>query len=403
MIDENDFEGAILKYQQLLEIDPKNKEVKKNLEFKLAKTFYDSKLNYSAVVQHTSNALEIESNFFDALVLRARAYCAMKEFVHSLTDCFALSRLKISIDQQIFIDDLRKEITKAQEVNQRPTSYVFATADIESKEYFKEVIAKPIDQKPRELHKVKKAQKAEDISNLGCQELAQKHYKKAIDLYSQAINLQPQGAFFLINRSTCFLEMKEFQKAIADALKAIEVDSIYWKSYSQIVNCFLALGDINQAELFIKKFDSDVPGAESIEMKEKLTLESLKSFHAKIKQSYSDKNFAECLKNIESALKIAYSCANYNEIKIECLIMVGKYKDADELINSKLQHMPNDPNSIFLKGLNWYHQSDLTSSIMRFEEALRVDPDFKRAQELRKAAKEMIKLKESGELLICLI
>lgn len=373
-------------------MDPKNKGVQKVLEYNLARIFFDSKLNLPASVEHATNALKIDGSFFDASVLRVRTYCEMKRFPEAFAGCEFLLRSKISIDQQVFLDELIGDVEIAQKKDRGSTSYSFSVSDVEENKFFKERIS---------MSKVKKEenQTIDMIIENAHQELARKQFKTAIALYSETIAQHPECADYLINRSICYLEMKNFHLAIADASKAIGIDSTYWKSYSQIVKCFLALGDINQAELYITKFDYDVPGAESIEIREKLAFKNLKNYDMKIKESFSEKDFVSCLNNIESALKIAYSSENYNEIKIECLIMVGQYEEADKLLESKLQLNSKDPNSIFLKGLNYYHQSELDLGILRFEEALRIDQDFKRAQEFRKYAKEMTKLKNDGKLM----
>jgi serine/threonine-protein phosphatase 5 len=56
-----------------------------------------------------------------------------------------------------------------------------------------------------------------------------KHYKEAIELYSQAISKNPTNAILFANRSACQLHIENYGTAIADATTAIELDPTYLK------------------------------------------------------------------------------------------------------------------------------------------------------------------------------
>lgn len=54
------------------------------------------------------------------------------------------------------------------------------------------------------------------------------HLDKAKDLYSQAIQLEPNPVFYT-NRSVVLFDQDLFDESLKDALKAIELDSKFWK------------------------------------------------------------------------------------------------------------------------------------------------------------------------------
>lgn len=55
-------------------------------------------------------------------------------------------------------------------------------------------------------------------------------FAQAIDLYTQAIEVNSQNAVYWANRSIAHLKLEEYGSAIQDASKAIEVDPKYSKA-----------------------------------------------------------------------------------------------------------------------------------------------------------------------------
>ena len=56
-------------------------------------------------------------------------------------------------------------------------------------------------------------------------------FSAAENLYSKAIELNPNNAVYFSNRSISHLKQESFGYALADASKAIEIDSTYTKAY----------------------------------------------------------------------------------------------------------------------------------------------------------------------------
>ncbi|PPR98681.1 hypothetical protein GOBAR_AA21987 [Gossypium barbadense] len=71
------------------------------------------------------------------------------------------------------------------------------------------------------VHKIVKARKGNMLLALAM----------AIDLYTQAIELNSQNVVYWTNRSLAHTKLEEYGSAIQDATKAIEVDPKYSKGY----------------------------------------------------------------------------------------------------------------------------------------------------------------------------
>lgn len=72
---------------------------------------------------------------------------------------------------------------------------------------------------------------AAEYKDLGNKALASSSYEKAIEYYTQAINLDRNSAIFFANRAQAYIKSEAYGAAIQDATKAIEIDPSYTKSY----------------------------------------------------------------------------------------------------------------------------------------------------------------------------
>lgn len=85
---------------------------------------------------------------------------------------------------------------------------------------------------------------AEGLKSKGNAAMAQKDYPKAIDLYTQALAINPGNAIFLSNRAAAHSAAKDHESARADAEAAVAVDPKYTKAWSRLGLARFALGDV---------------------------------------------------------------------------------------------------------------------------------------------------------------
>lgn len=72
-------------------------------------------------------------------------------------------------------------------------------------------------------------------------------YNEAIELYSKAIELNPNVAVYYGNRSLAYLKTECFGYALNDATKAVELDKNYLKGYYRRAAAYMSLGKFKQA------------------------------------------------------------------------------------------------------------------------------------------------------------
>jgi small glutamine-rich tetratricopeptide repeat-containing protein alpha len=84
---------------------------------------------------------------------------------------------------------------------------------------------------------------AEQLKGKGNVAMQQKDYEKAVDFYSQAIDLTPTNPIYLSNRAAAYSAMKQHEAAKQDAEMAVAADPKYTKAWSRLGLARFALGD----------------------------------------------------------------------------------------------------------------------------------------------------------------
>ncbi|XP_015755225.1 PREDICTED: hsp70-Hsp90 organizing protein 3-like [Acropora digitifera] len=92
------------------------------------------------------------------------------------------------------------------------------------------------------------AVKAAELKNKGNSFLQTGDYAKAIECYTEAIALNPLEHVFYSNRSAAYAKDKNYEKALADARKCVELKPDWGKGYSRLGAALSFLGRHAEAE-----------------------------------------------------------------------------------------------------------------------------------------------------------
>ena len=84
-----------------------------------------------------------------------------------------------------------------------------------------------------------------------------KEYRKALLLYSRAIELCPDCAVYYGNRAACRMMMGLYTDALQDARESIRLDPTFVKGYVRVVKCLLALGDSAAYDIYTSALNID--------------------------------------------------------------------------------------------------------------------------------------------------
>ncbi|KAI8819490.1 import receptor [Fimicolochytrium jonesii] len=85
---------------------------------------------------------------------------------------------------------------------------------------------------PDALSEKERADLAKSAKTLGNKYYGEKKYQEAIDLYSQAIVLQPDAVFYS-NRAACYANLNDYDNVINDCTEALKLDNQYLKALNR--------------------------------------------------------------------------------------------------------------------------------------------------------------------------
>ncbi|MQL85986.1 hypothetical protein Taro_018521 [Colocasia esculenta] len=90
-------------------------------------------------------------------------------------------------------------------------------------------------------------ERAEEIKFRANEAFKAHRFSQAIELYSQAIELNGLNAVYWANRAFAHTKLEEYGSAVQDATKAIEIDPKYSKGYYRRGAAYLAMGKFKEA------------------------------------------------------------------------------------------------------------------------------------------------------------
>lgn len=105
------------------------------------------------------------------------------------------------------------------------------------------------------------------MKNKGNAAIAQKDWRKAVEYYDKAIELDDTQAVFYSNRAQSHIKLEAFGYAIADATKAIELDPSYVKAYYRRAISYLAITKYKDALKDFKTVCKRVPNDKDAKLK----------------------------------------------------------------------------------------------------------------------------------------
>lgn len=187
-----------------------------------------------------------------------------------------------------------------------------------------------------------------------------------------------------------------YQEALRDARQSVSNDGNFEKGYVRVAKCCLALGDLVGAEQAIKKLLEISTNGETLVKSEIVTLQQLRSLEEKSRQCYEKQDYRTCLYQMDTALKLAPASRKYQVMKGECLALLGRLEEANDIATTIMQVEASNADAIFVRGLTLYYGDNLDKGIMHFERTLALDPDHKHAKVWRTKAKSLREKKEKG-------
>jgi DnaJ family protein C protein 7 len=76
----------------------------------------------------------------------------------------------------------------------------------------------------------------------------QGNYARAVERYTDGLALNPSSAVLFSNRAQAFTKCQQYERAVEDCHRAIELDPAFVKSYHRASACYIKLGELGKAK-----------------------------------------------------------------------------------------------------------------------------------------------------------
>ena len=135
---------------------------------------------------------------------------------------------------------------------------------------------------------------AEERKTEGNAFFMQMNYLKALELYTQAIELCPNHAAYYDNRSAAYVRLNDYGKALEDARKSVQIDPKFIKGHMRIAKCHCAMGEV-AAAINACKIVLDVEPANKTALEELQQLKTVQECEQQGEECYEKKDFKQAV------------------------------------------------------------------------------------------------------------
>lgn len=214
-----------------------------------------------------------------------------------------------------------------------------------------------------------------------------------------AVDAQPSNATYLSNRAAAYMSANNFPAALADSLRANELDPGNPKILHRLARIYTSLGRPQEALDTYSRIEGGVSAKDTALAEQ--TLQAIQNAENTLKDEKGSGNMAIF------ALDQADKCLGYSVsrprrwqlLRGESYLKLGSVNalgEAQSISTSLMRINPTDADALVLRGRAFYQGGDNDNALKHFRQALSYDPDLSLARTLLKTVQKLDKAKEDG-------
>ena len=226
---------------------------------------------------------------------------------------------------------------------------------------------------PEEKKDVDDHKRADEIKLKGNEEFKKKNFDEAIKYYNEAKEIYPKELIYYLNLSRCYMEKKDYDKAIELCKYVCENTQDFHKRSTAYGIIGYAYQNQNKIKEAIEAFESSL-----LEKKDNRIKEALKEAE-KIKKKLEDEAYIDPVKAEEE-----------NE-KAKVLFQKGNYPEALKVYNETIKRNPNLPKYYTNRATCFIKLMEFPSAIKDCDKAIEIDPKTIRAYQKKATCHLMMK------------
>jgi stress-induced-phosphoprotein 1 len=367
-------EEAAETYKKGLEIDPNNTEIKKAFE-ELERSANPFTQNYQKLFTdpRTSRYMS-DPQFNNLLQFAMKDQKMLMELVRTdprFVDVFSVLT-GIDLTQMAESQEkLKKDAGQKEKERKKREEEDRAKAEEEQKKREEEERWASMSNEEKDLELRKK--KAEELKAQANEFFKAKNWSQALDLYTQALELNPQDVTYHLNRAGVYHELKDYNKVIEECNKVIDNTYDFQKrarAFGRIAYAYQEMGDLDQA---IQYFEKSLLEVADHRIKDALrAAQNLK-------------------KKLEAERYLNPELAEEHNTKGNELYKAGKYPQALEEYNEAIRRNPNNAKMYSNRAACYIKLMEFNQASNDCTKALELDPNFLRAFQRKATCHIMMK------------
>ena len=228
----------------------------------------------------------------------------------------------------------------------------------------------------------------EELKEQGNDRFRAKNYRGAIDLYTQAIEKNPNLAALYGNRSAAALMLGRHGDVIADCKRAVALDPEYVKGYHRCAKASMATGDFETTIAMYRQCLLREKG-NKVFHNEKNAAELAAERLIRGEKHLGTGKFTEAVTCCEQVLRVCPAAKRVKLMHVNALNGAGQCDAAFKKCTELLRDAPRDAELLSLRARCLYLQGDFEKAMTHLKHALRSDPDNRGFVKLLKQMKAM--------------
>ena len=193
-----------------------------------------------------------------------------------------------------------------------------------------------------------------------------KNFEKALKLFEEAINLNPNDYQGYFGRGTAYDSLKNYRQAISDFTQAIKLNPNFSMTYNNRGNAYYYLQNYTQAILDYNQVIKLKPNDAEAYINRGNTYKDLQNYD----QAISDYN---------QAIKLNPNLADAYNGRGAAYFNLKNYSKAIEDYNQAIKLNSNFAMSYFNRGLAYYYLKNYRQAIENFNKAVELNSDYAKA------------------------
>ncbi|KAL0478395.1 hypothetical protein AKO1_000285, partial [Acrasis kona] len=222
-------------------------------------------------------------------------------------------------------------------------------------------------------------------------------YSSAIIMYSKAIEMEPAPTFYT-NRAACYLQTKNFMKALEDCTAAIRSESRNLKAHFRASQAYLGLGNIQEAKVELDIATEIAPNDAQVRNE----ADKLKRINVCIRHGndyLADQHYEDAILQFTNALSMVPMSASVRSSRAKAYLFIKKYQEAKKESLIVINDMNvKDPDAYFTFASSSYHlDNDLVNALGFVKQAILMDPEHAGAKKFIQNLKPLEKLQKDAD------